>query len=120
MERGKSEPIGVSFAFDEAVWGDKYANLQFKLDIEDHLNVPGQVIWNPELDGVTEFLHILYMEGVNCWADTLTNNPLLGALFDAGAFCKYCNWYACECSSQWHVIFSFPKHFSHAAFRLGG
>lgn len=85
----KSLGAGLSYAFDESVWGDSKASLRYKVDGNDGLKVNGQVIWNPEIGGVKNFLDIIDFYGVQCVADSLSHNPILGALFDVTGNSKF-------------------------------
>ena len=82
-ERGKAGMgiAGVSYAFDEAVWGTERASLRYKVDNEN-MRLYGRVIWNPDINGVNSFIDIQDFMGIHCYADTMKDNPILGALFD--------------------------------------
>ena len=87
-ERGKIGPgAGISYAFDEAANGDEKAYLAYK--VIDGWQMSGTVIWNPEIDGIDNFIDIVDFEGYFCYSDSFEHNQILGALFDATGTRKF-------------------------------
>ena len=70
---------GVSYVFDEAVEHDR-ASMSYELRGEEKMK--GSVIWNPDLDGIENFINIVDFMGYHCYADSFEHDSILGAIFD--------------------------------------